>query len=646
MKKNGKCLRAMNRVKDQPVVRRGLQLLPDIRRTVIALLLCITASLYATTTVAASERITLQHEEPTNNKSSILHTTCHKPKLSPEFEKWLCERPSDTPLKIWIFFTDKGIRKESDYGKAVQLAESSLTPRARKRRLKVRKAGQLCDFEDLPVCHRYVDELKKLNLRIGTASRWLNAVSARVAAKEIPEIVEKPWVKEITPVPLFHCREETGIMDTIEYGYSRRQLEQINVIGAHALGCTGKNVLIGILDTGFEWRRNKTLRGIDVVAEYDFMGNDTCTSYDPEQIDTIFCSGDTVFYEEPEKQIHHGTAMLTLLGARMPGQDGFVGAAFDASFALAKIEMLYNPRTSGYEDIITEEDWWIAGVEWLDSLGADVISNSLGYKMWWDGPNFAYDSLDGKHYRMSVAASSLWEKGILFVTALGNRMNLNAAPDTCIYAPADADSVLAVGGADTLENWIYWDTQIALGGIKGPRSDGVRKPEVCGPWIGMYRLPYPYPSYDNYILMEGHGTSCATALVAGACALVIEAHPSWGPMWVRKAIMETASLAGSPNDSLGYGIVNAKAAILTGIEEANDSVQDTRCRVHISPNPFTSFAEVSGNVGAQGIVPIRIYDMSGRLVQQTQSRVIGKNLEPGVYFVKTKGYLPAKVIKL
>jgi serine protease AprX len=50
-----------------------------------------------------------------------------------------------------------------------------------------------------------------------------------------------------------------------------------------------------------------------------------------------------------------------------------IGPAFGANFILAKTE------NTDYERHI-EEDNWVAAAEWVDSLGADIISSSLGYR--------------------------------------------------------------------------------------------------------------------------------------------------------------------------------------------------------------------------------------------------------------------------
>ncbi|MBI4722597.1 MAG: S8 family peptidase [Candidatus Stahlbacteria bacterium] len=564
-----------------------------------------------------------------------LYSLPENPKISTQLDGLLATLAPTSQVKVWVFFTDKGILKEADYKESVKAMEQSLTPRARARRLKVRQGGELCDFSDLPVCKKYVDELKDIGCDFKLGSKFLNAVSVVVEASKITSITNLPYVRKIEQVQVAYASTDaTRVIEEkgINYGSSLRQLTQVNIPETHKMGYTGQDIFIGILDTGFEWRKNPVLKGIKVINEYDFIGKDTLVSYDPDQEDTIYCGGTVFTYKEKDhyNQIDHGTAMLTLLGARMTGQ--YIGAAFNASFALAKTEMRSNPVT-GDADIMNEEDWWIAGVEWLDSLGVEIISNSLGYKGWdtnGDGTvdyKFAYDSLDGKHYRMSQLASGLWEKGILLVTALGNRHNKDESPDTSIKAPADADSILTVGGVDTLGKWIRWETtgNISMGGIKGPRGDGARKPEVCGPWVGAYALPFPYPDYDSIPNpYEGHGTSDATAIVAGACALVLEAHPSWTAMQVRHAIMKTASLWASPNDSLGCGIVDAKKAI--GTPEVIKPTFDRDKILTPYPSPFKlreGELTLPYLLVNNTFVRLRIYTSSGKLIWE-------KEIEDGI----------------
>jgi hypothetical protein len=43
---------------------------------------------------------------------------------------------------------------------------------------------------------------------------------------------------------------------------------------------------------------------------------------------------------------------------------------------------------------------------------------------------------------------------------------------------------------------------------------------------------------------------------------------------------------------------------------------------------------------------ILVYDMGGRLVEETKTGIVGKNLLPGIYFVKVPGYGHTRIIKI
>jgi hypothetical protein len=98
-----------------------------------------------------------------------------------------------------------------------------------------------------------------------------------------------------------------------------------------------------------------------------------------------------------------------------------------------------------------------------------------------------------------------------------------------------------------------------------------------------------------------------------------------------------------------------------GIEEGVMNNKLQMAKIKICPNPFIRSTMVScpqlDNRGHQNI-GIEIYDLTGRILEKvflqvnesTQSSYssgeIGKNLSPGVYFVKAKKYKPVKIIKI
>src|SRR6185295_4378280 len=67
---------------------------------------------------------------------------------------------------------------------------------------------------------------------------------------------------------------------------------------------------------------------------------------------------------------HHGTWCLSLMAANIPGK--LIGTAPKAKYWLLRTE------DEASENVI-EEDNWVSGAEFADSVGADVLSTSLGY---------------------------------------------------------------------------------------------------------------------------------------------------------------------------------------------------------------------------------------------------------------------------
>ncbi|MDD5529551.1 MAG: S8 family serine peptidase [bacterium] len=578
--------------------------------------------------------------------STQLYTSPLQTKVSKGFSEWLSTKSQDSKVKVWVFYTDKGIKEETEYKKAISKIETSLSPRVKKNRLSVKKPDALCDFTDIPVYKPYMDELETMGGNVRVTSKWLNASTIIIPVKLVSELAKKSYVYKIEPVRTLQGSTETYVSvksgTGIDYGSSIRQLEQLNLIKAHNSGYTGDGVILGILDTGFEWRKNKILEGINIIAERDFIGKDDNTSYQENQIDSVWDGVTTIIHREEssygQNQISHGTAMLSLLGGRASNR--CIGAAFGASFALAKTELVWTTQT-GF-DYIAEEDWWIAGAEWLaDSIGVSIISSSLGYKKWMNpgqSPAYAFDSLDGKHYPLDICASQLWSKGVLLVTAMGNYPFSEETADTSVVSPATADSILAVGGVDTLGNWVHMDnaTNPVTGSSIGPRCDGVMKPEICGPWLGSYAMPDPSSystNYDSIVDYIGHGTSDATALVAGVCACVKQAHPTWGPMQIRNVIMKTASKAASPNDTLGYGIANAYDAINYEPPVSPQTAYNKNRILMFTPAPYkVSTGEkllIHYQIINTSCPHIWIYTVSGKLVwdKSLGQKVMGKHFE-------------------
>jgi len=86
-----------------------------------------------------------------------------------------------------------------------------------------------------------------------------------------------------------------------------------------------------------------------------------------------------------------------------------------------------------------------------------------------------------------------------------------------------------------------------------------------------------------------NGTSFSTPLVAGAAALIMEAHPTWSPADVKYALKNTADNCETPNNDIGWGTINVLAAInFSGLTECDSTFGTTILVQDIFPNPSNS----------------------------------------------------------
>jgi len=425
------------------------------------------------------------------------------------------------------------------------LATEHLSERALRRRAKVLPQDSLISTRDLPIFSEYRQAVLDLGAEIRQSSRWFNTLMVYTDSlthetlKSLPFVdsvssmgsskkIEAPFEKRTLPRVV--GRSETTAIDfqaggciTAQYGFADRHNREVRFDAAHSVGIAGEGVLIGILDAGFDWRSHEVLKNAHVVAEYDFVNNDSNTFDEPDQATSEA----------------HGTYVMSLIAGYLPGD--FIGGAPRSSFALAKTEDVSSERH-------IEEDNFVAGLEWLESLGVDVTNTSLGYTTF-DPPETSHSlesDLDGK--------TAFGSRGVNYVTRLGMVCVVSAGNDFTTFryvgVPGEADSAIAVAALDTAG-------QIAPFSSRGSSMSTRLKPDIAAPGTIIYGAQSSAPN----AIAPSRGTSSAAPIVTSLVALLISSNPDLRPWEVRQILYESSGSAEHPDTAVGYGMVNTDRAL-------------------------------------------------------------------------------------
>ncbi len=460
-------------------------------------------------------------------------------KLSPELSVVLSSGSSSDLHKVWIYLDlpDSLLEK-------VKLSEKSL-----KRRSKVFGQNDSQNRYDFRPSDKVLQEITSTGVLIRRVSRWFKAVSVEASTSQLQQVVQLPFVSKVdlvktlaTPLPIVEVSQERGIPSQrsalLPYGLTLFQNSFINAVKLHEAGLSGKGVLIALFDTGFD-TAHVAFDSTSIIDSYDFINNDNDVS-----------GADCPLENEGLHQSFHGTLTLGVLAAYIPNT--LIGVAYGADYALAKTEI-----SCGGTEIKVEEDNWIAAAEWADSIGADIISSSLGYTQFQDSGSYTQSQLDGNTALITIAADIAASMNILVVNSAGNSRVITVSnPWGTISFPADGDSVLTVGAATS-------DSSLASFSSPGPTADGRIKPDIATIGVNVFT------ARQNGGTTIATGTSLSTPLVAGGAALALEHDSTMTANEALLLIRQTGSNSQNPDNDFGYGLYNAaRAADIIKIDQS------------------------------------------------------------------------------
>lgn len=438
--------------------------------------------------------------------------------------------------KYLIYFTDKGISENEFNTKKESLFKSGeikLSERAIERRRKT-LGNDYLTYKDLPVHKNYISVIEAEGIKIINELKWFNAVSAFLTAEQFERISSLEFVKKIDKVRTIKFKRDlhkesienkykTSSGFSLEYGQSLMQNELHDIPTVHDAGINGEGVIIGFLDSGFNWETHPALENLNVLYEYDYVNNDEETANE---------TGD------PFGQDGHGTSVFSLGAGYEEGE--LIGPAYGASFFLAKTEDISSETR-------VEEDNFAAAVEDFEAMGTDIITASLGYSEFdLEEESYTYEDMNGNTTLVAQAYNTAFDLGVVTVNAAGNEGNNEWH---YIISPADAFNVIAVGNITSSETLHYSSS-------RGPTSDGRIKPEVTAMGTNNY-----HAVSGGGFSSAGYGTSFAAPMVAGMIGQLLSAYPYLNNRQVRSIVLHSGDNFENPNNDIGYGKMSIKNAV-------------------------------------------------------------------------------------
>jgi subtilisin family serine protease len=379
----------------------------------------------------------------------------------------------------------------------------------------MQKKSSETDSTDFPVNQNYLNAVSEKANALSWSSRWLNGVAVFANENAIEEIRKFTFVKSAEK--MYGKVNFSSMSEKEESNLSNDQLSLLKFQIFRMQGDSfidkkidGSGIRIAVFDAGFpdvdKHPAFKHLRdGNKIIKTYDFVSKK----------------------ENVYRNHWHGTATLSCIAGKIDSLN--IGLATGAEFLLARTE-------KAFTEPFSEEENWLAAAEWAYKNGAKIISSSLGYTY----QRYFNTEMDGHTSLVAQAATIAASKGILVINAAGNEGN-NAW--RFINTPADADSVLSVGGTDPeTDLHIYFSSY-------GPASDWSLKPNVC-------TVAKAIVAKKNGLSKES-GTSFSTPLIAGFAACAWQTKREWSNMELFDALEKSAHLYPYYDYAHGFGIPQA-----------------------------------------------------------------------------------------
>ena len=289
--------------------------------------------------------------------------------------------------------------------------------------------------------------------------------------------------------------------------------ETVHIVHADSVwknfGSQGDSIVVGIIDTGIDYFHPALGGGIG--PGYKVIGGYDCYNHD----------------NDPFDDNGHGTHVAGIVAG---DGDSLKGIAPKAKLMAFKV---LDATGNGSESIVIE------GIERaVDPNDDDDPKDKV------DIANMSLGSDSGApDDAVSTAVNNAVKMGMIFCVAAGNTGSYYS-----IGSPASAALAITVGATDKSDKIASFDS-------RGPtKRTFALKPDILAPGVNIFS------SYPNNKYAVSSGTSMATPVVSGVCALLKSNDKKNTPAMAKSALMSTARSINQVPMVQGAGICDAFAA--------------------------------------------------------------------------------------
>jgi serine protease AprX len=289
----------------------------------------------------------------------------------------------------------------------------------------------------------------------------------------------------------------------------------LNVKNLTDNACTGKGVTIAFIDTGlnphldFCVPKNRVLKFVDLV-------NNRKNCYDDNG---------------------HGTYVASIAcGSGLASNGRFSGVSPNSNIIAIKA-LEENGETGAYK--ILEAMQWIS--DNYKKYNIKVVCMSFG------------STPLGKNDPLVVGAESLWNMGLVVVAAAGN----SGPENYTIKSPGYSSKIITVGGMDDKRtadgSFDRKNFEIAPFSSRGP-AGMFFKPDLVAPAVNITGATFNKQTKEFYSKMSG--TSVATPIVAGICALILSRDSSLPPDRLKVLLVNNCQKLTKNRNDEGFGLID------------------------------------------------------------------------------------------